>query len=292
MKADQASTTAEYMALFRALESDRAESDRLFEDPLAREFLRAKLRRVASLARVPLLGAWIPRLIDARWPGARTSAVARTRYIDDAVLDAVRAGTSQVVILGAGFDCRAYRLPALALTKIFEVDHPATQQVKRECLCRCLSELPSHVRFVDIDFATQRLDARLVRAGFSGKLPTFWIWEGVTNYLTAAAVIATLDSIRQVAPRSQLVFTYVHHKVLEGASDFPGMAALKKTLDRAGEVWTFGLDPGELPDYLTDRGFHLIEDFGSVDYRARYLPADPRLLRGYEFYRIAFAETR
>ena len=70
MKSDQASTTAEYMALFRALESGRGESGRLFVDPLAREFLHPALRRVANVARLPVLGAWIPRLIDARWPGA------------------------------------------------------------------------------------------------------------------------------------------------------------------------------------------------------------------------------
>ena len=159
---------------------------------------------------------------------ARTSAIARTRFIDDSLLDAVRAGVAQVVILGAGFDCRAYRLPSLAQATVFEVDHPATQHAKRACLSRCLDELPGHVRFVDIDFNAQRLDARLVQVGLSANVPTFWIWEGVTNYLTDEAVSDTLNSIRQVAPHSQLVFTYIHRGVLDSARDFPGTAALRK----------------------------------------------------------------
>ncbi|HVU86911.1 MAG TPA: SAM-dependent methyltransferase [Pirellulales bacterium] len=292
MKSNQASRTAEYMALFRALESGRAPQDRLFDDPFACEFLSPNLRRVVSAARLPVFGSWIPWLIDGRWPGARTSAVARTRFIDDRLIAALDEGMSQVVILGAGFDCRAYRLPQLSRTRVFEVDHPATQRAKRACLGRCFDALPGHVRFVAVDFNSQGLDVRLAEEGVSADTPTFWIWEGVTNYLSGEAVSATLDSMRTSAPRSRLVFTYVHRGALDGVAEFPGKAALQKTLAQAGEVWTFGLDPAELPEYLASRGFHLLEDVGSVDYRALYLPAVPRLLRGYEFYRIAVAETR
>jgi O-methyltransferase involved in polyketide biosynthesis len=102
MNANQASTTAEYMALFRALESARPAGKRLFDDPFAQAFLRPWLRRVVTATRWPLVNATIARLIDARWPGARTSAIARTCFIDGEVRAALARGIEQVVILGAG----------------------------------------------------------------------------------------------------------------------------------------------------------------------------------------------
>lgn len=156
MKQNQASRTAEYMALFRALESFRPPGRRLFEDRFAREFLRPSLRTVAHLSRAPLFGVLIPWVIDQRWPGARSSGMARTRFIDEALVKAIEEGIEQVVILGAGFDCRAYRLPSLKRARIFEVDHPDTLTAKREHLRRVLEGLPPHVVFAEIDFNQQQ----------------------------------------------------------------------------------------------------------------------------------------
>jgi methyltransferase (TIGR00027 family) len=100
------------MALFRALESSLPAGRRLFEDPLASKFLTPSLAFVSWLARLPGFRDLVPRIIDRRWPGARTSAVARTRFIDDAVLAALEEQVEQFVVLGAGFDSRPYRLPA------------------------------------------------------------------------------------------------------------------------------------------------------------------------------------
>src|SRR5262245_17489885 len=101
------------MALFRALESSRPERRRLFVDPHASSFLAWPLTTVPRLAAVPGLGRLVPWIIDWRVPGARSSAVARTRFIDDAITTAFGRGAEQLVTLGAGFDSRAYRLPAL-----------------------------------------------------------------------------------------------------------------------------------------------------------------------------------
>jgi methyltransferase (TIGR00027 family) len=106
MKEGQASRTAEYLALLRALESTEAPARRLFEDPFAAAFLTPRFL-VVNLSCSPLVGAIVRAYIDRRWPGARTSAVARTRFIDDAVEAALNEGIEPVVILGAGFDARA-----------------------------------------------------------------------------------------------------------------------------------------------------------------------------------------
>jgi methyltransferase (TIGR00027 family) len=108
------------MAYFRALESARPAARRLFYDPFAPNFLSRALRVAALIARAPFSAPLVDRYTDFRLPGARTSAIARTKLIDDSLLDALAAGISQVVILGSGFDCRAYRLPQLNRTPVFE----------------------------------------------------------------------------------------------------------------------------------------------------------------------------
>jgi methyltransferase (TIGR00027 family) len=290
VRPNQASLTAEYMALFRALESVRPPASRLFTDPFAREFLRPALRIATEAARIPVVGEAIPWIIDHRWPGARTSGVARTRFIDDVLVQALRDGVQQVVILGAGFDSRAYRLPGMDRVRVIEVDHPDTLEAKRERLQQILGSPPNHVHFLAVDFNRQHLEDVLKSPAFDPMCQTLFLWEGVTNYLTAAAVDATFLAMRSVAERSLVLFTYVHKDVLDTPGGFEGATNLNQTLQRAGEHWTFGFDPSELPGYLEQHGFKLVEDIGSAEYRARYMDANRRMLRGYEFYRIALAE--
>jgi methyltransferase (TIGR00027 family) len=292
VRPNQASLTAEYMALFRALESVRPPASRLFTDPFSREFLRPALRIATEAARIPVVGEAIPWIIDHWWPGARTSGVARTRFIDDVLFQALHDGVQQVVILGAGFDSRAYRLPGMDRVRVIEVDHPDTLKAKRERLQQVLGSTPNRVHFAAVDFNNEQLEDVLTAPAFESICKTFFLWEGVTNYLTAAAVDATFRAMRRVAERSLVLFTYVHKEVLEAPGVFEGTASLNQTLQRAGEHWTFGFDPSELPEYLEHRGFRLLEDIGSTEYRKRYMDPNPRMLLGYEFYRIALAESQ
>ncbi len=279
------------MALFRALESARPASSRLFNDPFAQSFLSPSLRVVTYLARVPLLDQMIPRLIDRTWPGARTSGVARTRLIDDLLTSALQEGIDQVVILGAGFDCRAYRIPGIERTRVFEVDHPDTLAHKLKRLRRVLGQVPAHVAFAEADFNLQTLEDVMESVGFDAHRLTFFIWEGVTNYLTPEAVDSTLRFIGTAERGSRLLFTYVHQDVLNNPKSFEGTERLVRTLRQSSEPWTFGLDPAEICGYLEARGLQLIDDLGSVEYRARYMNLDEHNLKGYEFYRAAFARV-
>ena len=119
------SRTAEYMAMFRASEHAKGAGRRVFTDPLAVALLPGSLRLPARLLAVRPVGEMLTRYIDRQWPGARTSGIARTRLIDDWIEELIRQA-EQVVLLGAGFDTRAWRLAALDSVKVFEVDHPAT----------------------------------------------------------------------------------------------------------------------------------------------------------------------
>jgi methyltransferase (TIGR00027 family) len=288
---DRASRTAEFMALFRALETRRPPRSRLFEDHFAIGFLRPAFRLVVHLSRLPLVGASVSRVIDRRWPGARSSGVARTRLIDDMLAGDLRQGVRQVVILGAGFDCRAYRIAGIEQTQVFEVDHPATLASKQRHLARTFGRRPAHVTCVAIDFNRQGLAEVMAGAGLHADERTFFIWEGVTNYLTEEAVDTTLRYVSGVAAHgSRIVFTYVHRGLFDGSVQFEGTEQLFSTLERVGEPWTFGLDPAELAAYLGARGFGLILDLGAADYRRRYMK-DAEGLKGYEFYRVALAEV-
>ena len=280
-----ASRTAEFMALFRALETARRPaSARLFTDPYAARFLRPRLRAVVAAARLPAAQRAVSAFIERRWPGALTSAVARTRLIDDAVREARATGAAQVAILGAGFDSRAHRLGELRAARVFEVDHPATQAAKR----RRLADVDGGVVYVPVDFDRDDLAAALRAAGFDGRARTFFLWEGVTNYLTAAAVDATLRTIACDAPAgSGLLFTYVHRGVLDGSTRFAGTEQLAATLARTNESWTFGLDPATVGEWLAERGLALVEDLGARAYRRRYLGDASDGMRGYEFYHAA-----
>jgi methyltransferase (TIGR00027 family) len=287
MREGEASRTAGYMALFRALEHARPAARRRISDPFARAFVDSRLRAVVTLGAVPGVGELVRQYIDRRWPGARTSAVARTRFIDEHAQAAIAAGIEQIVLLGAGFDSRPYRLQGWERVAIFEVDHPDTQARKRELL----GALPSRVRFVPVDFDRDCVEVVLEAAGYDHGHPTLFIWEGVTNYLTETAVDSTLRWCARAAPSSLIVFTYVHRGVLDDAASFYGTARLFDTLAASGERWTFGLDPAGLASFLAARGFQLDEDVGAEEYRRRCYGSPSTAMRGYEFYRIACAHV-
>ena len=288
---DAPSRTAEYMALFRALEHVRPAGTRRVADPFARGFLDARLRAVVALAALPGVADLVCRFIDRRWPGARTSAVARTRVIDERAEAAIAAGADQIVLLGAGFDSRPYRLPGWDPLAVFEVDHPATQARKRRIVGSVLAGAGSRVHFVPVDFDRDHVEAALDAAGYDRSRPTLFIWEGVTNYLNERAVDDTLHWCARAAPSSRMIFTYVHRRVLDDPAGFFGTARLFELLAASGERWTFGLEPTRLASFLEDRGFRLDEDVGAEDYRRRCFGPAAATMRGYEFYRIACAHV-
>ena len=294
MKPGEASQTAEYNALFRAIESHRfPRQKRLFEDPLATCFLGPRARKYYRAARVPLLGHLVTWYIDKKWPGVRPSFLGRTRWIDEQLGEAIKNGVEQVVILGAGYDCRGYRLPGESPTRVFELDHPSTLAVKKDCLSQRLGHLPDQVTYVAIDFDSQDIATVLKDAGFDQERLTFFLWEGVMHYLTAEAVDTTLRSISSIAmPGSRLVFTYVHRGLLDGTVQFGKLGDVPATLQESGEPWKFGLYPEELAGFLAERGFSLVADVSSLEYRSRYMGHRGRHMKGFEFYHATVAEVR
>src|SRR5947209_9180882 len=267
------SRTAEFVTLFRALESRLPPEARLFEDRYAADLLGPRLKPVLALASVPSGGRLVSAAIDRGWPGSGVSVIVRTRFIDEIV---TAADAEQVVILGAGFDTRALRL--VPGRRVFELDEPGMLALKRERLGR----LPS--TFVPVDFEREPFDDRLRAAGFAAE-PAVFVWEGVTSYLSAEAVDSTLRAIARLATRgSRVVFTYLDR------AGGRGLGAAARTVRLVGEPFSFGFDPAELPAYLAGRGLRAIEDVSAAELAERYLHPRGRRPPASTLFRIALAE--
>lgn len=291
---DRPSRTAEYMALFRAVETAERADRRLFEDRYAAALLTGRLKALAGFARLPVAGRLATWFLDAGWPRTRSSAVVRTRLIDDLVRQAVRGGARQALLLGAGFDSRPYRLEEMRDVPLFEVDHPATQQAKRQRLEARLGRLPGNVHFVPVDFERDDLETALLRAGFDTRVVAVAVWEGVVSYLTPAAVDQNFRMLARMlacngAQGSQLIFTYVHKGALDGSMEFREAQRWKSSVRSTGEPFIFGFDPAELEDYLQARGFALMSDLSTAEAAKLYCAPMQRREAGSELYRIAGA---
>jgi len=277
------------MALFRAIETAMPPWRRLFYDPFASSFLDQGLKLATKISSLPLIGRLVPQIIHFKSPGALSSGIARTKYIDDLLQRTIEDGVERVIILGAGFDTRALRLHFLKDISVIEVDHPDTQQFKLNKLKGTLG-LPRNISYYQIDFNKQSLEDLFIANNLSFKTLTTIIWEGVTNYLTPIAVQRTLSFIRRFVKGSYLIFTYIDQLVLDSPRSFEGTDKLFKKLKESEEQWTFGFKPNELSGYLVKFGLALVEDESAKEYRDRYVPERGRLLRGYEFYRVAIAK--
>ena len=196
----------------------------------------------------------------------------RTRVIDDDVRSFTERGGRQLVLLGAGFDCRAWRLKELRDTTVFEVDHPATQRKKQELMRE--EPTAAGVVFVPWDFEREslsRLPARLGLSGHDARSPTMTVLEGVLPYLREEAVDATFACIaRYGSPGSSISFTYLERELL---ADRSRVAAAERLMVRPCRENRFhhGFDPHQLKRWLATRGFRLIRDESSPDLGARLL---------------------
>jgi methyltransferase (TIGR00027 family) len=283
------SRTAAFNAAFRAAETAKAPDVRLIDDPCARYFLPTDLRLLVGISRLPFAGPALERAVDSRWPGLRSSLIARTRLIDDWLRDAVAPQITQIVVLGAGYDSRAWRLPYLAPARIYEVDHPATSAAKQRRLARLGADL-SNVRFVAVDFGRQTVEEGLAETDFEPSSAAVVLWDGVSNYLERPAVDAIVQWVGGLAPGGQFIFTYVHSGVLDGDALFADAPAITRTHRRAGEPWTFGMLPEAVADYLHQRGLRLVSDLGADEYRRKVIGPSAAKIRGYSFYHAARAE--
>lgn len=291
MNKNKAGQTAIGAAAVRTLELFYPEELRLFEDHFARDFLNQPMKFLIDLMRFKGIREWGINLREKQVPGTLGGIICRTRYIDDVLQSAIKNGMENILILGAGLDSRPYRIPEINKTKVFEVDLPSIQNFKKKRLIKILGSLPSHVTFVPIDFNDQNLEETLGSKGLDISKPTFFIWEGVTQYITPEAVDSTLRYISKTCLGSSIVFTYIQKSVIDGTSNLEGADTLMKLTKNAKAPWIFGLEPSNIAEFLQQYDLSLIEDVGASYYQEKYLKPLGRNLKVFEVERIAFAKV-
>jgi methyltransferase (TIGR00027 family) len=271
MQEGKFSRTARRVAIRRAAHQ-LLDHPRVLDDPLA-------LRIIGSEAEEALRSD--PREDHAFSRAFRAFMAARSRYAEDELACAVAHGVTQYVVLGAGLDTFAYRNPHPGL-QVFEVDHPATQNWKREQLQAAGIVIPPSLTFVPIDFEQQTIADGLVQSGFNASTAAFFSWLGVTPYLTREACMITLNFIAKMPAGSGVVFDFAIDPALLNAGQRQALDALSKRVARYGEPFQLFFDPGKLQNELRTMGFHRTEFLQGKELNARYFKdrEDGLLVRG------------
>ena len=265
---DRPSITAEAVTMARALEHLKSPATRVVDDPWAHLFLSRASRSALRAWSGSLTGRALRRLgvTGTNW------VPLRHRYIDDHLRQLLDAGAAQVVLLGAGYDMRAYRLAAeLAGRPVYEVDLPAISRAKAATIARHAKEFPeTNVVRVEIDFERQSLADVLREAGMQVGALTFVTWEGVPMYLTRAAVKATLDAVHELTgPGSQIA-----HDMWTIVDDPSPMGSVRRiapvALSFIGEPVTFSIHPEEIGAFYRLRGFDVVDIVTGAELVQRY----------------------
>jgi methyltransferase (TIGR00027 family) len=270
------SLTAEAVTMARALEHLKPAPERLIDDPWAHLFLSAPARRALAAWSGSLTGRVLRRL------GATgtTYVPLRHRFIDDHLTEALDGGAAQIVLLGAGYDTRAYRFAdRLGGRPVFEVDLAAISSAKAATIAQHADALPeANVVRIEIDFEREALGDVLPDHGFTVGAPSFFVWEGVPMYLTRAAVTSTLDAVHDLGGDGSQIAHDMWHLV-----DDPGLLGTARrgapgALSLIGEPVTFGVHPEDYEHLLGRHGFRLVDLALASELKDRYAPATPAVV--------------
>jgi methyltransferase (TIGR00027 family) len=276
-----ASRTALVTSLMRARHT-RLDQDPLIDDSLGDRLVPDSVRaalRVAALAAMDADAraralASPDSIVDdyLRANPAYANVILRSRYTEDALRIAVAKGIRQYVTIGAGFDSFSLRRPAFASElDVFEIDHPATQELKIRRMKECGLSHPDSTHFIAADLSAEDIASALSRSPFRSAQPTFFSWLGVTMYLSREANLASLRAIAKCAgPGSELVFTYLDEIVLKSRLASDAFRKLRKTVATVGEPFLSGFDPSTIAEELRRVDLALVEDLDGEQMAARY----------------------
>jgi methyltransferase (TIGR00027 family) len=281
--------SAETMAFLRAVVAGEKDLAVRSEDRLAKHFLGRKYRLLVTVG----VQALLKRILEFAVPGSYGFTIARTRHFDEVLLSESRAGIEQLVLLGAGYDTRPFRLrDALRNIRVFEIDHPGTQARKRRMLAQIDESSPANVSYIPVDFNQQSLQQALASHGFSSDRKTLFLWEGVSYYLPRPVVEGVLDLVGGCAAGSSIVFDYATTAFVNGDTSTYGGRQVARWLKKIREPFLFGLDAGETPEFLGARALSTVSDLGPEDLAKAYLKAKDGRSIGMTFGHVRMVHAR
>jgi len=264
------SKMAEAIAIHRLAESARPEGERICYDPYAIHFVSPEI--LEFRAKNPEKAKALSEHYERLFPGFGNSVRARVRYFDDFVKKSLYDGVEQLVILGAGYDTRAYRIDGLKeKAKVFEVDHPGTQSLKKEKIKEIFGALPDHVVYVPADFEVEKLGERLHEMGYDLSKKTLFLMEGFVMYIPPKAMDETLSFIvNNSAKGSAILFDYFPQSVVDGTCELDAGKNMRKFAADQGEPFQFGIEKNNVEAFLMERGFSQVKNVTSDDYKRSY----------------------
>lgn len=270
-----------------AIEQYFPKEQRVIDDGLAARLLPLGAVILVRFLRFRWMRDWIIGLSEKSNTGIWGALLCRKRYIDEKLV-ASRSEIEALVNLGAGFDTRSYRLPALSSLPVWEVDQCDNVRAKAKRLRKAFGTIPANVKLVVADFDRGDLGSILAAQGYSAAKQTFFVWEAVTQYLTEQGVRATFDWLAKAAPGSRLAFTYVRKSFLDGKTFYGWESGYRRFV--ASKIWLFGMEPEDCQSFLNGYGWRIIEDVGYHELADKYIAPTGRRLASTPVERMVYAE--
>jgi methyltransferase (TIGR00027 family) len=280
-----ARSTAEGAASLRAMGAREPDQAVRNPDYLAERFI-APGPYLTSLAKLPVLWRANRELTERLFPGLYWYEIARVKHMDAVLMDEIERGIEQLVVLGAGFDSRAYRFEReLSGVRVFEVDHPVTAAMKRARLEDMYGARPAHVTYVEVDFEVEDWARRLLDAGYDHGQPSLFIWCGVSMYIPQEAVAGVLAFVgSSSSPGTSIVFDHISREMAEGrealVANGRGPAMVRRLVAQMGEPYRFGVSQPNTPAFVECFGLRLESDLDTQDLAQRYLTDSRGRMRG------------
>lgn len=265
------SETAIFAALHRAIANKVFENEKFGPDFLAECFLPSHFKFFIRFKKVR---ANIRKKLDKLLPGLHEYMIARTAFFDTLFVNALKEKIPQIVLLGAGLDSRAYRFSNLnSATKIIELDIATTQNRKKKCLRKARIDIPEQVSFVPIDFNRESLKNVLEKAGYDNNRKTLFLWEGVSYYLQAESVDATLELVSRSSHKKNIIALDYAVQISEENNNYYGVKEFFQTMKKrhSGEKLLFAVEEGTIESFLEHRALKMIDHLDNEEIEKTFL---------------------
>ena len=282
---NKSGSTAYGSAAVRLMEQFEPEITRLFYDPVVYHITNNILRYALKFKSVR---NYFIRSSEKIMPGIIGAQICRTKYIDEKTTSLLN-DLKQILVLGAGFDTRAYRLKEIDKVKIYEIDLPEIQKTKKRKLKKYLSNFPINVTFIPIDFNEEKLEDVLKNSSFDRTKSTLVILEAVTQYLDKNSVDEVFKFVSRLSNESYFIFTYILKDVIE-RKRADGNKIMEWS-EKKGVTFKFGINPSDINLFLRKYSLETIEDVNTEYYQRNYLKPINRNMLVTELERINFSRV-